>query len=444
MRTPVVRMAAALAVAGSLVGGLECGHVSAAANLAPVVKSGAVTVKYQDVYSIHFTASDPEGAALTVVTSPINDDWIGCDDGPATSFTCDYSSSRYYEPAPLPTQPFQRSITYSVSDGTTTASGTWTVTVLPPPVMEIVGRPTVTEGGQAVLRLNLSSNTFGSLLIPIHTTTVDTPDGVAISTTDMVIEVGDGATSAEIRIPVDDDALDEPTEYFTVSVNAEDAIPYRFVGGSNLVTILDNDGATPSDRTPPVVAAHRNIVVERGGSRPAWVPYTSPTAKDAVDGVVPALCSPPSMSIMPVGKTQVSCKATDAAGNAASTTFQVTVRTAKSNGFVIAIGGDRRCVASGQYAWLEAEGFTSGAKVTIQLQSSSLEVIRLQTVRADRRGRVRQIVRIPTASAGDGDIVLIGPAGNDDLVRMLPVKVAHSGSHHGGRFISVLRNRNCD
>ena len=29
--------------------------------------SGSVTVNYENVYTIHFTASDPEGDALTVV-----------------------------------------------------------------------------------------------------------------------------------------------------------------------------------------------------------------------------------------------------------------------------------------------------------------------------------------------------------------------------------------
>ena len=159
MRIGFVRWAAAFAAAGSLVGGFAVGQAAAAGNAAPVVSSGAMTVRYEDVYTVHFTASDPEGAPLTVVTPPVNDDWISCDDGPANDFACDYSSSRYGDPEPLPTEAFQRTITYSVSDGTTTSTGVWTVTVLPPPVMKIVGRPTVTEGGDALLQLKLSSNT---------------------------------------------------------------------------------------------------------------------------------------------------------------------------------------------------------------------------------------------------------------------------------------------
>jgi hypothetical protein len=444
MTTRIVRLAAACAVAGSLVGGFDHGHVSAAGNQAPTVTGGSLTVHYEDVYTVHFTASDPEGSALTVVTPPVNEDWIGCDQGPATDFTCDYSSSRYYDAAPLPTAPFERTLSYSVTDGTSTSTGTWTITVLPPPTMEIVGRPTVTEGGTAVLQLKLSSNTYGSMLIPAHATAVDTADGNVISTADLMIDIADGQTSADVSIPVDDDAIDEPTEYFTVTVDAGDAIPYRFATGGNLVTVLDNDGPVSTDKTPPVVASHRNVIVERGGSKPAWVPFSPPNATDAVDGVLPAICNPAAMSAMPMGKTQVTCKATDAAGNSAKGTFQVTVRVPKTNGSAIAIGGDQRCVVAGQVAWVTAEGFTPGAEVTIQLQSASLAVVRLQSVQADRKGRIHQLVRIPDSATGDADVVVIGPSGNDDFVRMMPIRVARGRHHHGGPVMALLRGRACD
>ncbi len=259
-----------------------------------------------------------------------------------------------------------------------------------------------------------------------------------------MIEIADEQTTAEVRIPIVDDAIDESTEYFAVSVDAGDAIPYRFVSGGNLVTVLDNDGPVSTDTTPPVVAPHRNVIVERGGSRPAWVPFSAPAATDEVDGSLPALCNPAPMSAMPMGKTQVTCTATDSSGNVATGTFQVTVRNAKTNGSAKAIGGDERCVVPGQLAWVTADGFTPGSQIVIQLQSSSVEVARLQTMRADRKGRVRQIVRIPTSAIGDADIVVIGPSGNDDLVRMLPIRVGRDHRHHGGSVMALLRGRACD
>ena len=62
MKIRIVSLATAFAVAGSLVGGLDYGSASAATNQAPVVTSGAVTVTYESVYTIHFTASDDIGA----------------------------------------------------------------------------------------------------------------------------------------------------------------------------------------------------------------------------------------------------------------------------------------------------------------------------------------------------------------------------------------------
>src|SRR3954452_21229116 len=282
MRFGFVRWAAAFAAAGSMVGGSAVGKAHASGKAAPVVFGGSMTVRYEDVYTVHFTASDPEGAPLIVVTPPVNDDWIGCDDGPANDFTCDYSSSRYGDPEPLPSQPFQRTITYSVSDGTMTSTGVWTVTVLPPPVMQIVGRPTVTEGGEALVQLRLSANTYGSLMVTAHANAVDSPDGSVVSTAPFTIDVADGQTMVDVRIRIEDDAVDEPTEYFTVSVDALDAIPYRFQDGGNLVTVLDNDGVTPTDAAAPVVSPHRNVIVDRSGGRPAWVPFSPPAATDAV------------------------------------------------------------------------------------------------------------------------------------------------------------------
>jgi hypothetical protein len=93
--------------------------------------------------------------------------------------------------------------------------------------------------------------------------------------------------------------------------------------------------------------------------------------------------------------------------------------------------------------WVEAEGYTANSYVTIPLQSSNLEITTLKTVRADKKGRVRLFVKVPIVAAGEADVVVTGPAGNDDLVRMVPVKIARN-RHQYGRMIYLLRNRPCD
>jgi hypothetical protein len=50
------------------------------------------------------------------------------------------------------------------------------------------------------------------------------------------------------------------------------------------------------------------------------------TASDAVDGSLAASCKPPSGSSFKIGRTKVTCSATDSSGNTATGRFTVTVR----------------------------------------------------------------------------------------------------------------------
>ena len=80
------------------------------------------------------------------------------------------------------------------------------------------------------------------------------------------------------------------------------------------------------DVTPPVFsnvpAAIRREADGPGGST---VSYTAPTAVDNVDGPVPVTCAPASGRRFPLGRTKVTCSATDLHGNPASTSFDVSV-----------------------------------------------------------------------------------------------------------------------
>jgi HYR domain len=56
------------------------------------------------------------------------------------------------------------------------------------------------------------------------------------------------------------------------------------------------------------------------------VDYTAPSADDAVDPQPSVSCDTPSGSTFAIGSTTVTCTATDAAGNAASASFTVSVK----------------------------------------------------------------------------------------------------------------------
>jgi hypothetical protein len=58
----------------------------------------------------------------------------------------------------------------------------------------------------------------------------------------------------------------------------------------------------------------------------ATVTYALPAASDALSGQATVACAPPSSSLFAVGHTTVTCTATDAAGNAGHSTFDVFVQ----------------------------------------------------------------------------------------------------------------------
>lgn len=79
------------------------------------------------------------------------------------------------------------------------------------------------------------------------------------------------------------------------------------------------------DLTPPTIsgAGSKTVRVPKRVKR-VRVRY-SLTAQDALDGAVPVLCEPRSGSFFKLGRTSVTCTATDTSGNARRARFTVTV-----------------------------------------------------------------------------------------------------------------------
>ncbi|NNJ12793.1 HYR domain-containing protein [Chloroflexales bacterium ZM16-3] len=80
------------------------------------------------------------------------------------------------------------------------------------------------------------------------------------------------------------------------------------------------------DITPPSISAPADITAEATSSTGAAVSYTPPTASDVIDPTPSVACLPASGATFALGVTEVVCTATDAAGNASSATFSVTVQ----------------------------------------------------------------------------------------------------------------------
>ena len=103
-----------------------------------------------------------------------------------------------------------------------------------------------------------------------------------------------------------------------VSCSATDAAG-NTSSGSFTVTVHDTTA-------PSIAGTPTNVVQEATSASGAVVTYTAPGATDIVDGTVSVSCSPISGSTFPLdATTTVTCTATDAAGNTATSTFTVKV-----------------------------------------------------------------------------------------------------------------------
>lgn len=82
----------------------------------------------------------------------------------------------------------------------------------------------------------------------------------------------------------------------------------------------------PADVLPPRIAAQDPVRATATSTAGALVRYPLPEAGDTRDGRVTPTCSPRPWTVFPIGTTQVSCTATDSAGNRSNpVTFDVVV-----------------------------------------------------------------------------------------------------------------------
>jgi HYR domain len=147
---------------------------------------------------------------------------------------------------------------------------------------------------------------------------------------------------AEAAECVPEDAIRTQTQMFTVTGGTG-----MYVGASGSGTLERTLGReTPTGRhgreswkgtlvvpgievfdvTPPMLsgAVAMTVRAARGATR-APVTYAV-TARDDVDGAVPVSCRPRSGSRFRIGRTRVTCSATDTSGNTATAMFTVTVK----------------------------------------------------------------------------------------------------------------------
>jgi hypothetical protein len=106
----------------------------------------------------------------------------------------------------------------------------------------------------------------------------------------------------------------------TVDVTGED-----FAGNTTTITCPYTVVDTRSDTQPPVVTVPADSAIDATSPAGARASYSA-SATDDVDSSPTLVCIPSSGSVIPIGTTTVTCKATDGAGNSAGASFKIRVR----------------------------------------------------------------------------------------------------------------------
>ena len=144
-----------------------------------------------------------------------------------------------------------------------------------------------------------------------------------------VLNTTGGCTVAVSPAQVDGGSSDPDGDALTLTLTPPGPYPI----GTNVVTLTATaaGGADTCqaliivvDVQPPMIFCPTNLFVEFTGKTGAVVTYTA-VAFDSCSGPAPVTFSPPSGSVLPIGVTAVTATARDAAGNASSCSFLVTV-----------------------------------------------------------------------------------------------------------------------
>src|SRR5215211_860975 len=147
---------------------------------------------------------------------------------------------------------------------------------------------------------------------------------------------GPNGANVSYTSPTTTDAVDG-----SGTANCTPASGSTFALGNTTVTCTATDAAgnhssstftvTVEDTTAPVIANHDDVSATATSANGANVSYTSPGTTDAVDGPGTANCTPASGTPFALGSTTVTCSATDAHGNTATSTFKVNVTVSASD-----------------------------------------------------------------------------------------------------------------
>jgi hypothetical protein len=155
---------------------------------------------------------------------------------------------------------------------------------------------------------NVEGNAPGGANVSVVVTATDESSAATVGCTRT-------GPSGSAPLPVDGSSSFVPLGSWTATCVASDEAGNQTSGGFPIAVV---------DTIPPSLTTPAPIQIQATSSTGAVVTYAA-TAADVVDSSPVVACVPASGSLFPVGVTSVACTATDASGNAAASSFTVTV-----------------------------------------------------------------------------------------------------------------------
>ncbi|KQZ83316.1 hypothetical protein ASD56_13520 [Microbacterium sp. Root166] len=259
--------------------------------------------------TVSCSATDAAGntgaGSFAVVVRDTTDPVVGSMTDIGFEATDEHTIVNWTDPTATDAVTVSPAVTCTPASGTGFAVGDTTVTCS--------ATDTAGNTGSASFTVTISDTTAPSLVVPADLTVEATgPSGAVAEFEASAFDLVDG----------------------DVAVDCAPASGALFVLGDTVVecTAADSRGNEASgsftvhvvDTTKPVVSTPASFEAEATGPSGADVTFSA-TASDLVDGSLTPVCVPASGSTLPLGMNEVTCTATDAAGNTGSSSFTVTV-----------------------------------------------------------------------------------------------------------------------
>jgi hypothetical protein len=281
------------------------------------------------VSAVSLSYSHASGSHFNVGTTPVS---VTATDGAGNASICSFTVTVQLPPSPEITCPGPVVAEATSASGTIVSYTPATATGSPPLSVSY------SQGSGTAFALGTTSVTatvtdaLGRTSSCAFTVTVQDTTAPSLSCgADLVAEAtGPGGAPVSFTLPTTTDAVTA-----VPSVSVSHASDSTFPLGSTQVTVSATDEAgnastcsfsiTVRDTTAPALTCPGNLTVQATSTTGAAVTYLPATASDAVSNVTVAY-SQASGSHFNVGTTPVSVTATDAAGNASTCSFTVTVQ----------------------------------------------------------------------------------------------------------------------